>query len=557
MHPLECALRSCAISVANAAPSFSFRTNLNQTTANEPSISTQLGQALDDLKGKDHASSQLDALIENGPGACYVVDAESLTVRYLSNKAFEFLPQSFRNLMEDRRKWPQLVCDEDRPHYKAVIEKLAERGGEAMIVYRLDASKKGAWLPVKDFVTPISDSEGQTVGFLGRIIDDSFRIQAMDTLVKRSWKEVATAVTRRFLHDFNNMIAGIYSLSELYAVPGSDAKTMTEAMVHIRDSSIRAQKTTQKIRELASMTDGEASYYEVANLIREQEDYLRAILPRHVELEFVLSEDSLPARLDANRFKQAMLHLASNAADAAVTKPRISIRCEAVESESPSGASRFARIELRDNGDGIKERHLKQAFDPFFTTKDSKIHVGMGLFIVKRFAEEFGGSISIESPPDEGTIVTMLLPLANLNETIAPPVPAYPQDAAPSAKPKKTPTLLIYSWEDIARHPLVNAIRADDWKFRIHIDPHQLKLDLKDLSEELDGVLVFRSALDEQVDSLIESLAQGSPAPNVAVIVLGDNLDSIGQSLQSQCGLLAPGSAKPSSLLKKLAKHFA
>jgi hypothetical protein len=73
-----------AINVAYAAPSFSFRTNLNQTTANEPSISTELGQALDDLKGKGRASSQVDALIENGPGACYVVDAESLTLRYHS-----------------------------------------------------------------------------------------------------------------------------------------------------------------------------------------------------------------------------------------------------------------------------------------------------------------------------------------------------------------------------------------------------------------------------------------------------------------------------------------
>ena len=71
-----------------------------------------------------------------------------------------------------------------------------------MIVYRLDTSKKGTWLPVKDYVTPLRDSEDKLVGFLGRIIDDSFRIQAMDTLVKRSWKEVATTLTKRFLHDF-------------------------------------------------------------------------------------------------------------------------------------------------------------------------------------------------------------------------------------------------------------------------------------------------------------------------------------------------------------------
>ncbi len=530
---------------------------MNPTIAKDPSIFNELGQALASLQGESAPNSSIDALIENGPGACYIADANTLAIRYLSGKAFDFLPHSFRNLVEERGNWPALICGEDRPHFNAVIEKLGERRGEAMIVYRLDISKKGAWLPVKDFVTPLFNANAQVVGYLGRIIDDSFRIQAMDTLVKRSWKEVATAVTRRFLHDFNNMIAGIYSLSELYAVPGSDAETMTEAMVHIRDSSIRAQKTTQKIRELASMTDGEASYYEVADLVREQEDYLRAILPRHVELELELSEQSMPARLDANRFKQAMLHLASNAADASITKPQLSIRCAPAEVQHDQTSKAFIQIQFQDNGEGIKERHLERISDPFFTTKDPKVHAGMGLFIVTRFAEEFGGSLSIDSNPEQGTTITMRLPMANLNETLDASSTSYPQDAAPATKPRKKPTLLIYSWEDITRHPLVNAIRRDDWKFRIHIDPHQFELDLKDLKAELDGVLIFRSGLDEQADPLIDSLAERTPRLKIAIVSLGESTDSIEERLQCAECLLASGNAKPNSLMKKLSRHYA
>ena len=532
-------------------------TILSQAIPKEPSICANLGEALANIQGIETGDSQRGALIENGPGACYLIDSESLAIRYLSNKAFEFMPQSFKTLVSERETWSNLVCAEDRPHYKAVIEKLGESGGEAMIVYRLDTSKKGTWLPVKDYVTPLRDSEDKLVGFLGRIIDDSFRIQAMDTLVKRSWKEVATTLTKRFLHDFNNMIAGIFSLSELYAVPGSDAETMTEAMMHIRDSSIRAQKITKQIRALTSMTDGEASYFEIPKLIQEQEDYVRAILPRHVNLEFNLSDESLPARLDGNRFKQAILHLASNAADAANNKPSISISCAAIDNADSDNPNRFVQIQFKDNGHGIKERHLKQVADPFYTTNDPKAHVGMGLFIVKRFAEELGGNMTIDSVPEKGATITMRLPLANLSETIPSTPTSYTQDAAaPSVQPKRIPTILIYSWEDITRHPLVNAIRSSDWKFRIHIDTHQLMLDLKEMQDDLDGILVFKSALDENFDPLIATISEQTSPPKLAVIALDDSLESMDENIQKQCGLLASGSSKPNGLLKKLSKLF-
>ncbi|MBT6770393.1 MAG: PAS domain-containing protein [Opitutales bacterium] len=530
---------------------------MSQTIPKEPSICAPLGEALVCIQGLETGDRQFEALIENGPGACYLIDAKSHTIRYLSNKAFEFMPQSFKTLLNERETWSNLVCAEDRPQYKTVIEKLGESGDEAMIVYRLDTSKKGSWLPVKDYVTPLRNSENELVGYLGRIIDDSFRIQAMDILVKRSWKEVATTLTKRFLHDFNNMIAGIFSLSELYAVPGSDAETMTEAMIHIRDSSIRAQKITKQIRALTSMTDGEASYFEIPQLIKEQEDYIRAILPQHVELIFNLSDESLPARLDANRFKQAILHLVSNASDAANDKPSISISCAATSNPDSDNPNRSAQIEFKDNGHGIKERHLKQVADPFYTTKDPKSHVGMGLFIVKRFTEELGGDMTIVSALGEGTSITMHLPLANLSETIPATPTTYPQDAAaPSVQPKRTPTILIYSWEDTTRHPLVNAIRSADWKFRIHIDTHQLLLDLKELREDLDGILVFKSSLDEKFDPLIATLSEEASSPKLAVIALDDSLESMDERIQSQCGLLASGASKPNGLLKKLSKHF-
>jgi signal transduction histidine kinase len=50
-----------------------------------------------------------------------------------------------------------------------------------------------------------------------------------------------------------------------------------------------------------------------------------------------------------------------------------------------------------------------RAFDPFFTTKDTGLG-GVGLPMVKHFAEQHGGSVNIESAFRSGTTVILRLP---------------------------------------------------------------------------------------------------------------------------------------------------
>lgn len=69
-------------------------------------------------------------------------------------------------------------------------------------------------------------------------------------------------------------------------------------------------------------------------------------------------------------------------------------------------------IEVRDTGGGIPETDRDKVFEPYFSTKETG--TGLGLAIVKRVVEEHGGSISLESEPDEGTVFTITLEAAYL-----------------------------------------------------------------------------------------------------------------------------------------------
>ena len=66
-------------------------------------------------------------------------------------------------------------------------------------------------------------------------------------------------------------------------------------------------------------------------------------------------------------------------------------------------------IEVSDNGCGMDEVTREKAFEPLFTTKSPSDGFGLGLFVCKNILEGLGGSIEVESRPDEGTTFRVLL----------------------------------------------------------------------------------------------------------------------------------------------------
>ena len=68
------------------------------------------------------------------------------------------------------------------------------------------------------------------------------------------------------------------------------------------------------------------------------------------------------------------------------------------------------KLLVRDNGLGMSKEILEKVYDPFFTTKKIEPGVGVGLTMVKRHVELYGGKIDIVSEKENGTIVRIVLP---------------------------------------------------------------------------------------------------------------------------------------------------
>jgi signal transduction histidine kinase len=68
------------------------------------------------------------------------------------------------------------------------------------------------------------------------------------------------------------------------------------------------------------------------------------------------------------------------------------------------------RIEVTDNGIGIKKEYHEKIFDMFFRGTTYAGGTGLGLYIVKCSLEKLNGAISVESDEDKGATFTVILP---------------------------------------------------------------------------------------------------------------------------------------------------
>jgi signal transduction histidine kinase len=121
-----------------------------------------------------------------------------------------------------------------------------------------------------------------------------------------------------------------------------------------------------------------------------------------LNFQYEIAEDLQILNTDGDALEQILLNILKNSVQACSSEGKISIKCEIA-------SKRRVKIRISDNGPGIPENIRNRIFDPFFSTREEGS--GLGLAISKRLIEQLGGSIDIESTPDQGTEVTVLLPI--------------------------------------------------------------------------------------------------------------------------------------------------
>ena len=322
----------------------------------------------------------------------------------------------------------------DRPAYLTALSDAARGGEERSVEFRLrrDAPRGGErgqnhstdfiWVEMRcrplEQASEVAASEAEVVAVMRDVTDRKLQEQALD--LARAAAEEADASKSRFLatmsHELRTPLNAIIGFSEMIVQEDAmmlDAARRKEYAQLINDSGQHLLSVVNGILDMSKMESGSfeilpepfaprAALLNCCNLL--------ALKARENGVDLVTrAPENLPDMTgDPRAFKQIVLNLVSNAIKFTERGGNVTV----------SAAVEGSRLVLRvsDTGVGIAADDLKRVGNPFFqagkTYQRRHEGTGLGISIVKSLVGLHAGEMTVQSKLDEGTTVTVALPLA-------------------------------------------------------------------------------------------------------------------------------------------------
>src|SRR5215831_596078 len=189
---------------------------------------------------------------------------------------------------------------------------------------------------------------------------------------------------------------------------------IAQDLTRIIRAAERASSLTQQLLAFGRSQVSRNEVFELNAVVRDMAQMIERLIGDDIEFELQLSDDAGHVNADRAQFEQVLMNLAVNARDAMPKGGKLLI-------ESRRASESKVELLVADNGIGMDEGVRARAFEPFFTTKGDR-GTGLGLSTVYGIVSNAGGTISVDSRVDEGSVFRILLPraIAQPEQPVAP-----------------------------------------------------------------------------------------------------------------------------------------
>ncbi len=253
--------------------------------------------------------------------------------------------------------------------------------------------------------------------------------QAQGQLVQAEKMSAMGELVSGVAHELNNPLAGVIGYSQLLL--GEEVSERTRrGLDRINREAERCKRIVQNLQVFARKHLPQKNYIGINGILQSTID-LRSYQMQvdNVEVISSLQEDLPKTMADFHQLQQVFMNLIINAHHAIKHAGRVG----RIEVESGEHHGQII-VRVSDNGCGIPQENLGKIFDPFFTTKEVGQGTGLGLSICYGIIQEHRGRIYATSRPDEGSTITVELPILQpCEETAEPERPAGNEPEPPSA----------------------------------------------------------------------------------------------------------------------------
>jgi PAS domain S-box-containing protein len=264
--------------------------------------------------------------------------------------------------------------------------------------------KNGEPLHTQLLISPIIDSTGKIVGFLGAHRDITEQKRLEGQLVQSQKMESIGTLAAGIAHEVGNPLTSISSLVQVIQRTTKDVSARDKLEL-VKNQINRIANTIRQLVDFSRPSSYEPRLMDINKAVREALGIVQ-YGKKARDVVFTLNlATTLPKTLVVpDQITQVFINVLMNAVDA-VDGRKKEVKVRTLRDGS------FLKIEVMDSGKGIPAEHLTKIFDPFFTTKEPGRGTGLGLWVSYGIMKNLGGDIHVESQPGVGSSFTVLLPI--------------------------------------------------------------------------------------------------------------------------------------------------
>lgn len=262
----------------------------------------------------------------------------------------------------------------------------------------------GRRLLLSSTVAPIRDSRGQLAGAV-EIFSDLTEFRRLQERLDRADKLAALGeMAAQLAHEIRNPLNGIEGFASLLLRDLPEGDRRRDFARFILEGARSLNKVVGNMLLFSRPATLNPRPVALKAVVEEALAYIlletRREGPAGVEVERAYEEAADPVVADPDQLRQALMNVFLNAVQAMDGRGRLRVCTRAAGAEK-------VRVAVHDSGPGIPEGLRRRVLEPFFTTKNTG--TGLGLAIVEKILRLHGGGLSLECPPEGGTVAILTL----------------------------------------------------------------------------------------------------------------------------------------------------
>ena len=320
------------------------------------------------------------------------------------------------------RLW-QVVHEADIEALERHVKRATDTAEVLQATFRLRNRATGRVAHVLEQRLSVTADSGEVIAHEGMWLDMTRQVLLEERLHVAAWKETVSMLTRSFVHDLNNLLAGLLPVSDALLASHASEDPVNEGLALLKKNLVAASQLMGRLGHLQRAKPTERNYLDLNGAVTDLKDLIERAFGRSTRVEVQCVADALPVFVDAVELQQAILYVVSFLAEAMPKRGTLRLRTGCHQQGPPQvhaparpAPARAVCLVLEPVGSGADEAALARLLAFADTRAAADGGAGFTVRLARALMEKNDGVLVVESGPGPGIGVQFWLPEADFTE---------------------------------------------------------------------------------------------------------------------------------------------